>query len=61
MPALQKTIAHLDTGSAPPHVIIARTVFGKGVSFMESQIKWHYWPLSEEEYHQALNEIESPK
>jgi len=55
--ALQKTISQLDSGATPPHVIIARTVFGKGVSFMESQIKWHYWPVSEEEYHQALKEI----
>jgi transketolase len=42
----------------PPHVLIARTTFGKGVSYMESQIKWHYWPMSDEEFHQALAEIE---
>ena len=40
-----------------PRVLIARTVFGKGVSFMERQIKWHYWPMSEGEYRQALAEI----
>ena len=49
----------LNTISGPPHVIIARTVFGKGVSFMERQIKWHYWPMSEEEYQQAIHEIET--
>lgn len=42
-----------------PHVIIAHTIFGKGVSFMESQIKWHYQPLSEEEYQMALTEIDA--
>lgn len=40
-----------------PHVILAHTIFGKGVSFMENQIKWHYWPLSDEEYRLALEEI----
>ncbi len=34
----------------PPHVLIARTIFGKGVSFMEGKIHWHYWPMSDEEY-----------
>jgi len=51
------TIESLDTLTGSPHVLIARTVFGKGVSFMENQIKWHYWPMSEEEYLQALEEI----
>jgi transketolase len=40
-----------------PHILIARTTFGKGVSFMESQIRWHYWPMSDEQYQQALDEI----
>jgi transketolase len=55
--ALAETIATLDTRTGPPHVLLARTVFGKGVSYMESQIKWHYWPMSESEYAQALAEI----
>ncbi len=40
-----------------PRVVIARTVFGKGVSYMENKIKWHYWPMSDDEYRQALEEI----
>jgi transketolase len=39
-------------------VLIARTVFGKGVSFMERQIKWHYWPMSDDEYRQAIADVE---
>jgi len=54
---LARTIASLDTRSGPPHVLVARTVFGKGVSYMERQLKWHYWPMSDEEYRQALAEI----
>lgn len=55
---LAKTVAKLDTAYGPPHVLIARTVFGKGVSFMENQIKWHYLPMTDDEYTQALREIE---
>jgi transketolase len=55
--SLCQIMMELDTASGPPHAIIARTVFGKGVSFMESQIKWHYWPMSQAEYAQAISEI----
>jgi transketolase len=54
---LSSTIASLDTVSGPPHVLVAKTVAGKGVSFMERQIKWHYWPMSEQEYRQAIEEL----
>ncbi len=40
-----------------PHVILARTVFGKGVSFMEQRIEWHYLPMSDDEYALALAEL----
>ena len=48
------TIARLDTRTGAPHVLVAKTTFGKGVSFMERQIKWHYWPMSDDEYRQAI-------
>jgi transketolase len=56
--AMAETIERLDTVAGPPHVLVARTVFGKGVSYMERQIKWHYWPMSDDEYRQALAEID---
>lgn len=40
-----------------PRAVIARTTFGKGVSYMESQIKWHYMPMTDQEYQQALAEV----
>jgi len=40
-----------------PSLILANTTFGKGVSYMENQLKWHYWPMSDEEYQKAINEI----
>ena len=55
--AITEAVADLDVSSGPPHVLIAHTVFGNGVSYMKSKIKWHYWPMSDEEYRQALDEI----
>lgn len=43
----------------PPRVVLAETVFGRGVSFMERELKWHYLPLDEEQYHLALEELAS--
>jgi transketolase len=57
--SMKKTLASLDTTTGLPHVLIARTVFGKGVSFMEGQIKWHYWPMSDAEFRQAAAEVEA--
>jgi transketolase len=41
-----------------PKVIIAKTVKGKGVSYMENQLDWHYLPMSEQQYQHAVKEIE---
>jgi transketolase len=56
--AISQTVACLDNIEGRPHVLIARTTFGKGVSFMENQIKWHYLPMTDAEYQEALKEIE---
>ncbi|MBC7789364.1 MAG: transketolase [Anaerolineae bacterium] len=56
--ALLEAIESLDMSSGPPHVLIARTTFGKGVSYMERQLKWHYWPMSDIEYDNARAEVE---
>lgn len=40
-----------------PNCIIAKTVKGKGVSFMENQVAWHGRGLKEEEYKQAMKEL----
>ena len=56
--AIARAVGALSNDSGAPHVLVARTVFGKGVSYMEGQIKWHYWPMSDQEYAQALAEVE---
>jgi transketolase len=48
-------------GVAPqsgPVVVIARTVLGKGVSFMENRVEWHYRNLTPALARDALEEIE---
>jgi transketolase len=49
--------AALSARSAGPRLVMARTVFGHGVSYMERLIKWHYLPMSDEQYAQALAEV----
>ena len=41
-----------------PTIIIAHTVKGKGVSFMENKVKWHSLVPTKEQTEQALQEIE---
>lgn len=48
-------------GSGRPSVIIAETVKGKGVSFMENDILWHYRTPQGEEYDAALTELEAQR
>jgi transketolase len=43
---------------AEPRVIIANTVKGKGVSFIENQVGWHYRAPNQEEKEKALQEID---
>ena len=47
----------LEEETVNPKVIIAHTVKGKGVSFMEHKLLWHYRPPSTEELSEALKEI----
>ncbi len=55
--ALADALAPRSDATAP-QAIVARTTFGNGVSFMESQIKWHYMPLDDAQFEQALTELE---
>ena len=55
--AFENAAAH--TGS--PSVIICDTVKGKGVSFMENNILWHYRTPQGEEYEAARRELEAQR
>ena len=63
IPALQQAFrqAQENLGSGHPTVIIADTVKGKGISFMEHDILWHYRTPQGEEYEAALKELEAQR
>ena len=53
--------AKANRGTDKPTVIIAETTKGKGVSFMENDILWHYRTPQGEEYEAALKELEAQR
>jgi transketolase len=47
----------VDAAAAAPRVVLAHTVFGRGVPFMERRIEWHYLPMSDQQYRRALDAV----
>ncbi len=41
-----------------PKAVVARTIKGKGVSFMEGDNRWHYMRLNEDTYSLAIQELQ---
>ena len=41
-----------------PRVLLANTVKGKGISYMENRFEWHYKTPDSNQLAQALNELE---
>ena len=61
---LPELIAALDQAKqvkGKPTLILAHTVKGKGVSFMENDVLWHYRTARGEEYDAAVKELEAQK
>jgi transketolase len=54
--ALRRALAPDDNASRP-RCVLARTVKGKGVSFMEGKVVWHYRPPSADDVAQARLEL----
>lgn len=46
-------------GAGEPRFVLMRTLKGRGVSFMENRMEWHYLPLDGQRYAQALAELEA--
>lgn len=42
-----------------PRCIVAETIKGHGVSFMQNKLEWHYLPMSDAQYAQALVDTDS--
>jgi len=56
---LMECLTTLESQSVRPRCVIAHTVKGRGVSFMEGQLAWHYRSPSATELEKALAEVES--
>jgi transketolase len=55
---LNQTLGNGPWESGKPSFLIAHTTKGKGVSFMENSVDWHYKSPSEDQLLQAVKEIE---
>jgi transketolase len=56
---LQDALTSAGSGDGKPSVLICHTIKGKGVSYMEDTLAWHYRSPSPEQLQQALAEIEA--
>jgi transketolase len=54
---IEETLAYVPVEPAKPTCVVAHTVKGKGVSFMENKLLWHYRAPDQEEMARALAEL----
>ncbi len=55
--AIEAAFGEAKTVKGKPTVIVAKSVKGKGVSFMENLVKWHGSAPNDEQYAQAMDEL----
>ena len=55
---ISAAIESAKTIKGQPTIILAHTVKGKGVSFMEGNHAWHGAPVDDEHFEQAMKELE---
>ena len=55
---LNKVFNEIPFNNNQPSLIIANTIKGKGVSFIENQVVWHHKLPSDEEYNKAIKELD---
>jgi transketolase len=55
---LHACFSQIATKSGKPTCVIAHTIKGKGVSFMENSVLWHYRTARGREFESALKELE---
>ncbi|GAB3913938.1 transketolase [Mucilaginibacter boryungensis] len=58
--ALKEVFAAMPFEPGKPNLVIAHTIKGKGVSFMENSVKWHHGVPNAEQYEVALGELSPP-
>lgn len=57
--ALKEVFEAMPFEVGKPNLIIAHTIKGKGVSFMEHSVKWHHGVPDQQQYELALTELDS--
>ncbi|NDJ79067.1 MAG: transketolase [Chloroflexi bacterium] len=55
---LQRTLSDVPFAPGKPSLLVANTVKGKGVSFIENQVGWHHHVPTADELTQALGELD---
>ncbi|EHQ27449.1 transketolase [Mucilaginibacter gracilis] len=56
--ALREAFASMPFEPGKPNLIIAHTIKGKGISFMENSVKWHHGVPNHEQYQSAMTELD---
>lgn len=57
MADILRAFRQIDYANRCPHLLVAHTTKGKGVSYMEGVAKWHHGVPTPEQYEQAMSEI----
>jgi transketolase len=55
---IRKAFEEVKLDNKRPSVIIADTIKGKGVDFMENELLWHYRSPSLEQFHEAIKQVD---
>jgi len=55
--AIKKALDQFSFVSEKPSVIIANTIKGKGVNFMENRLEWHYKSPNKDEFKKAMKDL----
>ena len=57
--ALKQVFRDLPFTKGKPGLVIAHTIKGKGISYMENMVKWHHGVPDEKQYQDALTELDN--
>jgi transketolase len=57
---IQSALNSFKIGSKPK-LVIANTIKGKDVSYMENKLEWHYLPMNDLQFQEAINDINKIK
>ena len=58
---IEEILGALQHVSSKPKLILANTIKGKGFSFSENNNDWHHKIMTQNQYNEALKELDDPK